>query len=306
MVGYETGDDAAVVRLRDDLAVVQTLDFFMPIVDDPRTFGMIAAANAISDVYAMGAEPVVALAILGLPVKKLPLSVGGEIMAGGAEICRQAGIRIAGGHSIDDTEPKFGLSVTGVVHPDRIWRNSGGRAGDVLVLTKPLGVGSMGSGIKKGVLSEEQYRAFVRTTTFLNAAPAAAARRVGVNAATDITGFGLLGHTLEMAQGAGLAAELRMADLPVLPGARELMAQGVVPGATGRNLRHVGPHLRASGVSELELKLAADPQTSGGLLLAVPEENLAALLDACVEEGTLCAAPVGRLVEGEGITLLPA
>jgi selenide,water dikinase len=290
-----------VYRLRDDLAVVLTLDFFMPIVDDPYDFGRIAAANAISDVYAMGAEPITALAILGYPVKKLPHEVATAIMAGGAEVCREAGIVIAGGHSIDDTEPKFGLAVTGVVHPDQVLRNDTGGEGDLLVLTKPLGVGAVAHGLKKGVVAEAVAAEAVRVMTALNRGASVAARRVGVSAATDVTGFALLGHALEMADGAGLAVELWVDALPVLDGVRDLLAAGIHAGATTRNLDACGPSTTwGDGVDEVDRKLVADPQTSGGLLLAVPPARVDALIAALSDEGTLAAAVVGRLVAGRG------
>lgn len=301
-MGLETGDDAAVIQLSPDLAVVHTLDFFMPIVDDPRTFGRIAAANSLSDVYAMGGRPISALAILGLPISKLPASVGGEILAGGGEICREAGIQIVGGHSIDDAEPKFGLVVLGLVHPDRILKNSGGQAGDYLVLTKPLGVGTLTTALKRGAASPEHVQAVIQSMCTLNRAASAAAVRVGVHAATDITGFGLIGHLRGMAAGSGLGAEIWLDQLPLLPGALHTLGLGIAPGATRRNLDHYGPFVDwEEGVTEIDRKITADPQTSGGLLLAVPPERLDALLQALAEEGAPCAAVVGRLIEGDRI-----
>jgi selenide, water dikinase len=304
IVGFETGDDAAVILIRDDLTVVQSLDFFMPIVDDPFTFGQIAAANAISDIYAMGAQPIVALAILGYPTKLLSPEVARQIMLGGSDICQKAGIQIAGGHSIDDTEPKFGLSVTGVAHPNDLWQNSTAKEGDLLVLTKPLGVGTMGSANKKGLLSPEQYASFVKTTTFLNDKPADVARDVGVSAATDVTGFGLLGHSLEMAKGAGLQLQLWSNELPILPGALDLILNGVIPGATGRNLNHVEPVTDYAENVEPHLKaIMADPQTSGGLLFAVPPQNVERILEGLSKKGALCGAVVGRFQKGQGLVV---
>jgi selenide,water dikinase len=305
LVGLETGDDAAAVQVAPDLAVVHTLDFFMPIVDDPHTFGRIAAANAISDVYAMGATPLVALAILGLPRKVLGPEVGAAIMEGGARSCTEAGIVIAGGHTIDDAEPKFGLSVTGTVRPDGLVRNSTGQEGDLLVLTKPLGTGALAQAIKKGIATEAQVALAVDTMCFLNRAPALAMARVGVHAATDVTGFSLLGHALEMARGAGLGVELWMDALPVLDTVRDVIAQGVHPGATGRNLAHFGAQTTwGEGVTELDQKLIADPQTSGGLLLALPEAKVSALQAALKDEGAMAAEVVGRLVAGSGCRVL--
>lgn len=300
LVGIETGDDAAVWRVAPDVAVVQTLDFFMPVVDDPYDFGRIAATNAISDVYAMGATPTLALAIVGFPVKKLAPEVMAVILEGGARACADAGISIVGGHSIDDTEPKFGLSVTGVVHPDKIWRNCTGRAGDLLVLTKPIGVGTLASSVKNGRITPERYADLLRVTTFLNRVPAEAARAVGVTAATDVTGFSLLGHTHEMAVGAGLDAEVWMAAVPVIAGARESLAEGTMPGATLRNLAHYGADtVWDEGVSELDRQILADPQTSGGLLFAVDPSLVGALVAELQERGALAASIVGRLVERE-------
>ena len=302
VLGYDTGDDASVNLLRPDLALVQSLDFFMPIVDDPFAFGQIAAANSLSDIYAMGAEPISALAILGFPKAKLPLSVAQQIMAGGADICQKAGVSIAGGHSIDDAEPKFGLSVSGLVHPDQIWQNSTAQEGDFLVLTKPLGVGAMGQGIKKGILPDFGYASFIRNTTTLNDRPMRAARRIGVHAATDITGFGLLGHVLEMAEGAGLRAEIGFNTLPVLASAIALLVEGIKPGATARNLAYVSQHTDFDNeLTDVAKWLMTDPQTSGGLLFAVSPQNVADLIDSLVEEEALCAAVIGRLVEGGGI-----
>jgi selenide,water dikinase len=305
LVGIETSDDAAVWRVAPDVAVVSTLDFFMPVVDDPFEFGRIAATNAISDVYAMGGTPIHALAIVGFPVGKLPNEVMARILEGGAEACKGAGIAIVGGHSIDDTEPKFGLSVTGVVHPDRIWRNSTAAAGDWLVLTKPLGVGCHASGVKKGVLTPDAYVALIRTTTFLNRAPAEAAHEVGVTAATDVTGFGLLGHAHEMAAGAGLTAELWIDALPELAAARELLGRGVIPGATRRTLEHYGADTRwEEGVTDLDRLLVADPQTSGGLLLAVDDAKRYELVAALQRRGALAAAVVGRFRAKDGPSIV--
>ena len=295
LMGFHSNDDASVVQLRDDLVVVQSLDFFMPIVDDPYTFGMIAAANSISDIYAMGATPISALSILGLPIKKIPPKVANQIMQGGAEICRRAGIPILGGHSIDDTEPKFGLSVTGVAHPNDVLYNNTAQDGDLLVLTKPLGIGALGQGNKKKILTESQYADFVRVTTFLNDAPMRAAKKVGVTAATDVTGFGLLGHAWEMSKGCGVGVDIFADQLPVVDGVKALLASGIKPGATGRNLSYLEPHLDIdSNVTEIQQLLAADPQTSGGLLFSVNPEKVDALLASLHEEGALCAVIVGR------------
>jgi selenide,water dikinase len=292
-----TSDDAAVWKLRDDLAVVQTLDFFMPVVDDPRDFGRIAAANSISDVYAMGGRPILALAIVGLPVKKIPPEVMAEVMAGGAEICTEAGIPIAGGHSIDDEEMKFGLSVTGVVHPDRLLRNDRGRPGDLLVLTKPIGVGSVAGTVKKGTITPEVYEELLRVTTFPNRVPSEVAVAHGLRCATDVTGFGVLGHALEIARGSDCSLTLWADALPVMKGGRESILAGSVPGATGRNLTFYECDTAFEGTDELDRKLIADPQTSGGLLLAVPPAQLDAVRAELRERGALADAVIGQLGE---------
>lgn len=310
LMGFHSNDDASVVQLRDDLVVVQSLDFFMPIVDDPYTFGMIAAANSISDIYAMGATPISALSILGLPIQKIPAEVANQIMQGGAEICRRAGIPILGGHSIDDTEPKFGLSVTGVAHPNEVLYNNTGQDGDLLVLTKPLGIGALGQGNKKKVLTASQYEDFVRITTFLNDAPMRAAKKVGVTAATDVTGFGLLGHAWEMAKGCGVGVEIFADQLPVVDGVWTLLESGIKPGATGRNISYLAPHLKVdTAVTPLQQLLAADPQTSGGLLFSVHPDKVDALIETLHQEGALCAVIVGRFKRtdtvGIRLTVLP-
>lgn len=298
MVGLETGDDGAVVRLSSEIAVIQTVDFFMPIVDDPFDFGRIAAANSLSDVYAMGGKPTSALAILGLPLSKLGPEVGARILEGGARVCEEAGIQIVGGHSIDDAEPKFGLSVTGVVHPDQVWRNSTGRAGDMLVLTKPIGSGTVTTGIKKGAVSAPVAANAVEVMATLNRSAADAARAVGVTAATDVTGFSLLGHAIEMAEGAGLGLKLDVSALPVLDGALDTLGKGIAPGATRRNLDHFGKRVAwADGVTEEDQMLLGDPQTSGGLLLAVDPSRAGTLVDALNRVGAPAAAVVGQFTE---------
>ena len=290
------------VRLSDEIAVIQTLDFFMPIVDDPFDFGRIAAANSLSDVYAMGGTAVSALAILGLPLSKLDASVGARILEGGASVCAEAGIQIVGGHSIDDAEPKFGLSVTGTVHPDRIWRNSTGRAGDALVLTKPVGSGTVTTAIKKGAVSSDVAANAVETMAALNRSAAEAAASVGITAATDVTGFSLLGHAIEMAEGAGLGLDISMSAVPVLEGALDTLAAGIAPGATRRNLAHFGGRVTWSdGITETQRLLLGDPQTSGGLLLAVEPAKVDALVHALSAAGTLAAAVVGTLTAQAGV-----
>lgn len=304
IVGLRTGDDAAVYKIRDDLAMVQTVDFFLPIVDDAFDFGRVAAANALSDVYAMGADPVLALAVIGWPRSVIPMEVAAQVMAGGAAVCAEAGIQIVGGHSIDDPEPKFGLVVSGLVHPDQVLRNSGAKAGDQLVLTKPIGIGALAQGVKKGLVGDDVVARIVEVMTHLNRAAAEAAREVGVHAATDVTGFSLLGHTLEMTRGAELGATVWVDQVPILEGARELVEQGVSPGATSRNLAHFGESLKYSeAITDADLRLLADPQTSGGLLFAVAPDRAQALCDALTAHGALASAVVGEMTEGSGLRL---
>jgi selenide,water dikinase len=300
LVGTETADDAAVYLLRKDLAVVATLDFFTPIVDDPRDFGAIAAANSLSDVYAMGAKPLFALSILGFPTTKLPLEVMGAILQGCAEKAAEAGCPLLGGHSIDDAEPKFGLSVVGVVHPDRILRNKGAKAGDVLFLTKPLGSGILTTALKRGKLPADLQGFVVGVMKGLNAPAAEAAQEVGVNAATDVTGFGLLGHLRGMLRASGVAARLRFNAVPLIHGVLDFARDGVVPGGTQKNLANFGKTTRFDGSwSEAEKLAVADAQTSGGLLLSVPGEKSAAMTEALKKRGIEHFARIGEIEAGE-------
>jgi selenide,water dikinase len=299
LVGVATHDDAAVYRLDDRTGLVATIDVFTPIVDDPRTFGRIAAANSLSDVYAMGAQPLFALSFVGWPVSELSMEQLGEVLAGGGQACAEAGIAIIGGHSIDDPEPKFGLTVIGSVDPARVVRNDTGRAGDQLVLTKPIGTGVVASAIKKGVAGVEVAAAAVALMARLNRAAALAMIEVGVAAATDVTGYGLLGHLHEMAHGAGLAARLRAGALPILDGVRALAAAGHVPGGSRRNLDYFGAWTRfADAVDPIERLLCADAQTSGGLLMAVPPDRVDALAAALAARGET-GPVIGELIEGE-------
>eukprot|EP01030_Chromulinospumella_sphaerica_P024791 gene24791-24891_t len=235
LVGIETSDDAAVYQLNDEQALIATTDFFMPIVDDPYDFGRIAATNAISDVYAMGGTPIMALALVGMPINKLPIETIGQIIKGGESICAEAGIPIAGGHTIDSVEPIYGLVVMGLVHPSRVKRNADAKAGDVLILGKPLGVGVLSAALKKGQLDAAGYQAMIANTTKLNKPGKALSELAGVHAMTDVTGFGLLGHLLELARGAGLEAQLKMAEVPLLPGVGQRAHDGYCTGASGRN-----------------------------------------------------------------------
>lgn len=301
LVGNESSDDAAVYRLNDEQALIATTDFFMPIVDDPYDFGRIAATNALSDVYAMGGTPIMALAIVGMPINVLPKSDIAAILEGGAAVCSEAGIPVAGGHSIDSVEPIYGLAAMGLVHPDRIKRNADAKPGDVLILGKPLGVGIYSAALKKNVLSEDGYRAMIQATTQLNRPGVALAALEGVHALTDVTGFGLLGHTLELARGSGAAAHLRVADLPWLPGVHELARQGVVTGASGRNWQAYGAGIElAPGVDEVCRALLTDPQTSGGLLVSCSPQTADQVLDIFQSEGFGQAAIIGQMQEGPG------
>lgn len=299
LVGQETGDDAAVYRLRPDLAVVVTTDFFTPIVDDAYTFGAIAAANALSDIYAMGAQPLLAVNLVAFPVKELGPQVLADILRGGLDKVREAGIDILGGHSIDDHEPKYGLAVTGTVHPDRVRRNRGGRPGDRLVLTKPLGTGVITTAIKHQVAPPASAAAAIEGMLRLNRDAAEAMSTVEVHAATDVTGFGLLGHLHYLARASGLAAGVEAASVPFLPGAEMLADAGEVPGGTRSNERFLASRVRwPDNLPAGRRLLFCDAQTSGGLLLAVPKTAVAALL-AGLESRHVVASEIGELTEGE-------
>ena len=303
LVGFSTSDDAAVYRLSGELAVVATVDFFTPIVDDPYDFGRVAAANALSDIYAMGARPIFALSIVGFPVGKLPLEVLGQILRGGADKAAEAGIAIVGGHSIDDAEPKYGLCVNGVVHPDRAVRNSTARAGDVLVLTKSIGTGVISQGLKKGVATADELAGAVASMATLNRAASEAMVETGPSAATDITGFSLMGHLHEVVHASGLAARVDAAAVPLLPGARRLAEAGLVSGGSKRNAAHFGQWIRwDERVDAVTRTLLCDAQTSGGLLIALPRERLAALEAGLAARGVR-GALIGECVAGEAGTI---
>ena len=300
LVGSETADDAAVYRLNDTTALVATTDFFMPMVDDPYDFGRIAATNALSDVYAMGGRPLLALAILGIPVGKVPVEDVRQILAGGADVCAAAGIPVAGGHSIDSLEPIYGLVALGTVHPGRILRNTGARPGDALVLTKGLGVGIFSAALKQGALDAAGYRAMIAATTRINSVGADLPDMPAVHSCTDVTGFGLLGHALEMARGAGLRARLRLADVPVLDGAADLAEAGFGTGASGRNWASFADAVSLpAGLPDWQRGLLCDPQTSGGLLIAVAQDGADALLRHVRDAGFDQAALIGTLDAGE-------
>ena len=299
IVDAATSDDAAVYRLSADAALVATTDFFTPIVDDPFDFGRIAATNALSDVYAMGGRPIFSLAIVGMPIDKLPAATIRRILEGGASVCEAAGAPVAGGHSIDAAEPIYGLVALGLAHPDRILRNSGARPGDALILGKPLGVGVFSAALKKGRLGPDDYAAMLASTTLLNTPGTELAALGGVHAATDVTGFGLLGHLAELCRGAGVRAEIDAAALPVFPAARALSADGVRTGASARNWRSLADMVEApAGWPEHERDLFCDPQTSGGLLVACAPEAVEPALAIFRRHGHARAAVVGRIVEG--------
>ena len=300
LVGTETSDDAAVYKLNDNQALVATTDFFTPIVDDPYDFGRIAATNAISDIYAMGAKPIFALALVGMPLDRLPVSVIGRILEGGESVCHAAGIPIAGGHSIDVLEPIYGLVALGLVHPGKVKRNSSAKAGDVLVLGKPLGVGILSAALKKGKLSESGYEQMVKWTTMLNTPGEALADMPGVHAMTDVTGFGLAGHLLEILRGSKLAGEVRFEDLPLIAEALDWAKQGTKTGATDRNWKGYGHDVRlAAGAPDWQRAIVTDPQTSGGLLVACAPEAQEDVLAAFAQRGFGEARRIGKLSAGE-------
>jgi selenide,water dikinase len=299
LVGTETSDDAAVYKLNDTQALVATTDFFTPIVDDPYDFGRIAATNAISDIYAMGAKPIFALALVGMPLDKLPLEVIGRILAGGESICAEAGIPIAGGHSIDVLEPIYGLVALGLVHPDKVKRNSSAKAGDVLILGKPLGVGILSAALKKGKLSEAGYKAMIDSTTKLNTPGIALAEMPGVHALTDVTGFGLAGHLLEICRGSRLSASVSFSELPFIEEALTWAKEGVATGASDRNWKGYGQDVAMPAAApEWQRKLVTDPQTSGGLLVACAPEAEQAVLAEFQKRGFAQARRIGRLSAG--------
>ena len=296
LVGIATSDDAAVYQLNDEQAIIATTDFFMPIVDDAFDFGRIAATNAISDVYAMGGTPILALALVGMPINVLSTATIGRILEGGASVCRAAGIPIAGGHTIDSVEPIYGLVALGLVHPKRVKRNADARPGDVLVLGKPLGVGVMSAALKKNQLGDEGYALMIATTTQLNTPGPDLAALEGVHAITDVTGFGLAGHGLELARGSGCEVLIDWARVPVLAGVRELAAQGMVTGASARNWAGYGAQVRLpSGFPATEHALLTDPQTSGGLLVSCTPATLPAVQAVFERHGFARAAVIGEV-----------
>jgi selenide,water dikinase len=306
LVGIETADDAAVYQLNDEQALIATTDFFMPIVDDPYDFGRIAAANAISDVYAMGGTPIMALALVGMPVNVLSTETIGKILDGGQSICREAGIPIAGGHTIDSVEPIYGLVALGLVHPRQVKKNADAKVGDRLILGKPLGVGVLSAALKKDALSAEGYAQMIANTTKLNTPGPDLSKLAGVHALTDITGFGLAGHVLEMARGCKASVRIDMGRVPLLPSVREMAAQGMVTGASGRNWAAYGHEVQlASGLAPVDQALLSDPQTSGGLLVACAPETVAEVLAIFRRHGFDAAAEVGEITaaRSDGVRL---
>ncbi|MEO7742052.1 MAG: selenide, water dikinase SelD [Usitatibacter sp.] len=299
LVGIETSDDAAVYRLNDTQAIVATTDFFMPIVDDPFDFGAIAATNAISDVYAMGGQPLFALALVGMPVNEIPLEVIRKILEGGESVCARAGIPIAGGHTIDSVEPIYGLVAIGIVDPRNLKRNAGAQPGDKLILGKPLGVGILSAALKKGKLDDGGYRAMIENTTKLNTPGTRLGKIDAVHALTDVTGFGLLGHLLEIAKGSKVAAEVRWNDVPLLPNALEFATQGIATGASARNWSGYGKHVKLSpAIDEARVSVLTDPQTSGGLLVACAPGAAVEVLEVFRSEGFEHAVVIGEIVAG--------
>jgi selenide,water dikinase len=302
MIGHMSGDDAAVLRLSDDLALVETVDIFPPIVDDAYDYGRIAAANALSDIYAMGAKPLNALSFVAWPVDRLGLEPLGRLLEGASDACTEAGIAISGGHSIVDEEPKFGLFVTGTVHPEKVVSNAGARPGDLLVLTKKIGTGILTTAVKRGRLAPEGLAEAIRSMSTLNRGAAEAVAEVGVNAATDVTGFGLLGHLGNMLRASGdeagrpLGARLTNSEIPVFDGVLDYLAEGLCPGGTRRNFDYAAPNVRfPDAMNENERLLLGDAQTSGGLLIAVSEERAGALVDSLRTHGVAVAQTIGRI-----------
>ncbi len=304
LAGSDNNEDAAVYKLNDSQAIVATTDFFTPIVDDPFEFGRIAATNAISDVYAMGGQPLFALALLGMPVNVMPMEMIQKITSGGESVCAEAGIPIAGGHSIDTVEPIYGLVVIGLVHPDKIKRNSGARAGDSLILGKPLGVGILSAALKQEKISAEGYARMIEYTTKLNRPGVELSGMPGVHALTDVTGFGLAGHLLEMCRGATLGARIRWDDLPVIAQAIDYVKAGIYTGASTRNWAGFGAEVRlAEGMAEWQKQVLTDPQTSGGLLVACAPESEAEVMALFARGGFADARKIGSFVEGSGLSV---
>jgi len=299
LIGHETGDDAAVFKINDEQAVVATTDFFMPIVDDPYDYGRIAATNALSDVYAVGGTPIMALAIAAMPMNQMPPDMVQKILSGGAQVCADAGVPVAGGHTIDAVEPIYGLAVVGLVHPDRIKRNCEANAGDDLVLGKALGVGILGAAMNKDELDSEGYRQMVDTATKLNAVGAELAKLQGVHALTDVTGFGLVGHLFEICQGSNVTAKVDWNELPILPAAADYAERGYNTGAAGRNWQSFGQNVTLpDNLSDWQKNILADPQTSGGLMLSCAPERTNDVLELFRVNGFADVTVIGKMGDG--------
>lgn len=297
LVGLDTSDDAGAYKLTDDIAMIQTVDYFTPVVDDPYMFGQIAAANALSDVYAMGGKPTTVMNIVGFPITVLPPEVLANILLGAADKTKEAGAIIVGGHSIDDQEPKFGLSVTGLAHPDRIFKNVGALPGDVLVLTKPIGVGILTTGIKRDAVTEAQEKAVTETMAELNNIAAEHLEALNPHAVTDVTGFGLLGHSFEMAKGSDVTFELQMANVPMLEGTRDLADKGIIPGGSKANERWLKDEVDFStSISDVEKSILCDAITSGGLLIALTSEEANSYVNSMEQAGKQ-ATIIGTVLE---------
>lgn len=297
LVGNETSDDAGVYQLTDSIALIQTVDYFTPIVDDPYMFGQIAAANSLSDVYAMGGEPKTVLNIVGYPIKKLGADMLAEILRGAADKVKEAGAITVGGHSIDDQEPKFGLSVTGIVHPDKVWKNIGAQPGDALVLTKPIGVGILTTGIKRSAVTHAQEQLVTETMAMLNKTAAQTLTAYQPHSVTDVTGFGLLGHGSEMARGSNVSFEISFTQVPILDGAIELATKGVVPGGSKSNHRWLEADVEYQDISPEEQLVLCDAITSGGLLVSMSEEEAERYVEELRSKGLTDAAIIGRVTE---------
>ncbi|MFC2101592.1 selenide, water dikinase SelD [Bacteroidota bacterium] len=305
LVGPKTSDDASVYKLTETQALVQTVDVIPPVVDDPYTYGMIAAANSISDIYAMGGTPIYALNIVGFPDNRLPIEVLQEILRGGSDKAAEAGIQILGGHSVELTEPLFGLSVTGVVDPGKILRNRGSKAGDALILTKPLGTGILTTALKRGLLDRERAEKLMKCMSELNRKAAEGMQQFAVSACTDVTGFGLLGHLREMIAGEAVNCRLNHTAVPLLDGVEEMAAQGIIPGGTTTNFNNVESWVVwGSKVSEMEKMILCDAQTSGGLLIAIPGEEAEQFVDSLKKLGVKQASRIGDFIPGEGKILI--
>ena len=303
LAGSDNNEDAAVYQINEHQAIVATTDFFMPIVDDPYQFGRIAATNAISDIYAMGAQPLFALALLGMPINVLPLEVIQEITAGGESVCAEAGIMIAGGHSIDSVEPIYGLVAIGVVDPKQLKRNSGAQEGDSIILSKPLGVGILSAALKKEQLSDAGYQEMIALTTKLNKPGMALAKLSSVHALTDVTGFGLAGHLLEMARGAHLQAQVHWQEIPLIAEAVSLVQSGIYTGASTRNWLSYGEEVKLASNLDWQQNLLTDPQTSGGLLISCAPDAEAKVLDILREDGFMRAQKIGSFISGSGLSI---